>query len=413
MNLSEAIRATLWTIRTQKMRAFFTVLGTVMGVTFLIAVITLIEGMNSYMEKQVAAQIFGFNTATLSRRPSINVETDPAIVREYERRPRLTFADAEWLAARMETPGFFTVVSQSFGQVRGPDGTTVDRVMVSGASGTYFRVRDLAVEEGRIFTEDEADRGQPVVVIGREVADRLFEETNPVGRTVWMAGTPFRVVGVLEKQGSVLGLSMDNVAIAPVRSAINGSVKPRNSADQIIFKVPEPDLLAPAVAEIEGLMRIRRRLHPDTDNDFEVETPDAAIGFWKRFSGIILVALPALVGISLLVGAVVIMNIMLVAVTERTREIGLRKSLGAKPRDILLQFLVEAGTLSGAGGVLGIAAGAGLAALVAAVSPLPARLAPWSVALSLALAVGVGLAAGVYPAQRAARLDPITALRKD
>jgi putative ABC transport system permease protein len=183
--------------------------------------------------------------------------------------------------------------------------------------------------------------------------------------------------------------------------------------DEIDFKVADAALMAQGVAEMEGLMRLRHRLKPSDANDFEVETAEASLSFWTKISNVMFVALPGLVGISLVVGAVVIMNIMLVSVSERTREIGLRKALGAKKRDILLQFLIEAGTLSGVGGLMGIGLGFGLAALIAAVSPLPASVAPWSIGLGLFLGVGVGLVAGVYPSSRAARLDPIVALRQE
>lgn len=329
------------------------------------------------------------------------------------RRPRLTFEDAEWLRERMETPGVLAISSMNNGQVQGPGGRTLENVTVNGASAAYFQMRELELDEGRPFAEHEAARGVPVVVVGREVADKLFDGRNAVGRAVRVQGIPYQVIGVLEKQGTLFGFSMDNVVIAPARSPVNGFVNPYNVVDEISFKVPEASLIAPAMAEMEGLMRQRHRLRPLDPNSFELETAEASLGFWDKISQMMLVALPGLVGISLVVGAVVIMNIMLVSVSERTREIGVRKSLGARRRDILLQFLIESGTLSGVGGVLGIFAGIGLAALVSAISPIPARVAPWSVGLGIFLGVGVGLAAGVYPAYKAAQLDPIEALRKE
>ena len=413
MNFREAIRVALESIVAHKLRAFFTILGTVVGVTFLIAVITLIQGMNRYMTEEFAGQIYGFNTVMLRRTPSVNIEEGPGYWRELNRRPRLTFQDAEWLESRMETPGLLSVSSERGGTAIGPDGTTLEQVRLVGASAAYFRTRDMNVELGRVYSEQEADRGIPVTVIGKDVADKLFESTNPVGKTVRIQGFPYRVIGVLEKQGSLFGFSLDNVAIAPARSQLNGYVNPYNVLDEISFKVPDGRLLSPAMAEVEGWMRIRHRLPPGQPNDFEVETAEASLTFWTRISQVMFIALPGLVGISLVVGAVVIMNIMLVAVTERTREIGLRKALGARRRDILVQFLIEAGTLSGLGGALGILLGMGLAAIVSAMSPLPAAVAPWSIGLAIFLGVGVGLAAGVYPSTRAARLDPIVALRAE
>lgn len=413
MNYREAIRVALESILAHKLRAFFTILGTVVGVTFLIAVITLIQGMNAYMTEEFAGQVYGFNTVMLRRRPSVSVSEDRAQRREWSRRPQLTFADAEWIGRRMETPGVVAISSSRGGTVDGPSGRRLEGVFLTGASASYFRTRELEVELGRVFSAQEADRALPVVVIGREVADGLFDSTNPLGRTVRIQGFPYRVIGVLEKQGSLFGMSLDNVAIAPARSPLNGWVNPHNIVDEIIYKVPESRLLQPAMTEMEGWMRIRHRLRPGEGNDFEVETAEASLTFWTRISQVMFIALPGLVGISLVVGAVVIMNIMLVSVTERTREIGLRKALGARRRDILVQFLIEAGTLSGLGGLVGIGLGMALAAVVAAVSPLPAEVAPWSIGLAIVLGVGVGLLAGVYPSSRAARLDPIVALRHE
>ena len=413
MSLREAVRVAFEMILAHKLRAFFTILGTVVGVTFLIAVITLIQGMNVYMTEEFAGQVYGFNTVMLRRRPSVVMSDSPEQWRTWTRRPLLTFADAEWLASRMETPGLVSISSERGGRVTGPNARTLESVRITGASASYFRTRELDVELGRVFSEQEAERAVPVTVIGKDVADRLFESTNPVGKSVRMNGFPYRVIGVLEKQGSLFGFSLDNVAIAPAKSPVNGYVNPRNVVDEISFKVSEARFLAPAMAEVEGWMRIRHRVRPGEPNDFEVETAEASLSFWTRISQIMFIALPGLVGISLVVGAVVIMNIMLVSVTERTREIGLRKALGARRRDILLQFLIEAGTLSGVGGLVGIGLGAILASLVAAFSPLPAAIAPWSIVLAIFMGVGVGLVAGVYPSTRAARMDPIDALRHE
>lgn len=413
MNLLEAVSTALAMIRAHKLRAFFTVLGTMMGVTFLIAVVTLITGMDAYMKEDFAGKVYGFNSVMLRQRPSVIMNVDEETWRAWQRRPRITFDDARWLEERIQTPGILSISSETGGQVEGPDGTLLESVRVLGTSASYFRARDMGVDQGRVFSEQEAERGVPLVVIGQDVADRLFEGRNPLERTVRIDGFPFRIVGVLEKQGSLFGFSLDNVVIAPARSRVNGYVNPVNTVDEISFKVPEARLVAVASAELEGLMRQRHRLRPGESNSFEVETADESLAFWTRISQYMLIALPGLVGISLVVGAVVIMNIMLVVVTERTSEIGLRKSLGAKRRDILAQFMIEAGTLSGLGGAIGIGIGIGLAAIVEAMSPVPARVSPASIVLGIFLGVGVGLVAGVYPAYRASRLDPIVALRHE
>ncbi|HLL81368.1 MAG TPA: FtsX-like permease family protein, partial [Longimicrobium sp.] len=250
-------------------------------------------------------------------------------------------------------------------------------------------------------------------VLGEEVAKKLFEGLPVLGKEVRIQGFPFRVIGVMEEQGSLFGMSMDRMVVAPIRSPLNGSLFRNNIVEDIYFRVPDASLMARGQSELEGLMRVRHRLRPGVENDFMLETADEALGFWDKISSFLLLALPLLVAVSLVVGAVVIMNIMLVSVSERTREIGVRKSLGARRKDILLQFLVEAGTLSGAGGMLGIGSGIALAYAVSAISPIPARVSPGSILLAILLGIGVGLMAGVYPAYRASRLDPIVALRAD
>jgi len=414
MNTREAVRIALSMIRANKLRAFFTVLGTVVGVTFLIAVITLITGMNAYMKEEFAGKILGFNTINVRRLPSVGGgPPSEKVWREWLRRPRLTHDDARYLEERTRTPGRYAWAYDQNALVGDGRGKALENVNVVGASTNFFLVRELEIVRGRAFTQSEAERGVPVVVLGSEVANALFDGRPVLGKEVRIKNMPFRVIGVMAEQGSLFGMSMDRMAIAPIRSPLNGSVYPNNVVEDIYFRVPDAPLMGRAMAEMEGLMRARRHLRPQDPSNFILETADEALGFWDKISSFLLAALPGLVGISLVVGAVVIMNIMLVSVSERTREIGVRKSLGARRRDILLQFLVEAGTLSGVGGLLGIGLGIGLAYLVSALSPIPARVSPGSIGLAICLGVGVGLMAGVYPAYRAARLDPIVALRAD
>ena len=415
MRALEALRMALEAIRAHKLRGFFTVLGTVFGVTFLIAVITLIEGMNQYVEKEFKGAIYGVNTVTLRRRPSIVTDGDEGQWRAWNRRPRLTFDDAAWLEGKMQTPGVLALSADNSGKALGPRGREAENVRITGATASYFQVREMGLAQGRSFSRNEADRGLPVVVIGEDVAETLFEGRNPVGREVRLQNFPYRVIGVIEKQGKLFGMSLDNVAIAPIRSDLNGFVNNgrKNTVDEITFKVARDDQVALAKAELESWMRIRHRLRPDAPNDFELETADDSLGFWDKLRTILLLALPTLVGVSLVVGAIVIMNIMLVSVSERTREIGIRKSMGARRGDILLQFLFESSTLSGLGALLGIGVGILLAKAVQAATPLPASVAGWSIALAIFLGVGVGVMSGVYPAWRASRLDPIVALRSE
>ena len=414
MGVREAVRIALANIRANKLRAFFTVLGTVVGVTFLIAVITLIKGMDAYMEEEFAGRIFGHNTLLVRRFPEISGPTTEDTWREWSRRPRFTQDEARWLEQNLRTPGILSYSFDETTRVGDGRGRELEGVNVIGASAGFFRVRELEFQAGRPFSRQEVERGMPVVVLGMDVAEGLFPGRNPIGQTVRVGNFPYRVIGLLEKQGTLFGMSMDRMAIAPVTSRVNGGVFPRAGVvEDISFKVPRAALLPEAEAEMIGLARTLRGLRPREENNFSIETAESSLGFWQQISGFMIMALPLLVGISLIVGAVVIMNIMLVSVTERTREIGIRKSLGARRRDILLQFLIESSTLSGFGGLAGIGLGIGLAQLVTAVSPLPARVSGIAIGLAVLLAVGVGLAAGVYPAWRASRLDPIVALRAE
>jgi len=415
MGIREAVRIALAMIRANKLRAFFTVLGTVVGVTFLIAVITLLKGMDAYMEEEFAGRIFGHNTVLVRRIPEVGGgPTTEEVWRAWQRRPSFTQNDAEWLERNLRTPGILSYSYDQTSRVGDGKGKELSGVNVIGASASFFQVRELGIERGRPFTPNEAARGVPVVVLGVEVAEGLFEGRNPVGQTVRIGGFPYRVIGLLEKQGSLFGMTMDRMVIAPARSPINGGVfRGYNQVEDISFKVPRAELVPLAESEMIGLGRTLRRLRPNEENNFSVETAEGALGFWEKISSFMIMVLPMLVGVSLIVGAVVIMNIMLVSVTERTREIGIRKSLGARRRDILLQFLIESSTLSGFGGVAGIGLGIGLASLVSAVSPLPARVSGGSIWLALFLGIGVGMVAGVYPAWRASRLDPIVALRSE
>lgn len=415
MGIREAIRIALAMIRANKLRAFFTVLGTVVGVTFLIAVITLLNGMDAYMKEEFAGRIFGNNTVLVRRTPEMQSEPITEDTwREWQRRPRYTMNEAEWLGANMRTPGLLSYSYDQNAKVSDGRGRELQNVNIIGANANFFRVRELDFKAGRPFSANEAGRGVPVIVLGTEVAETLFPGRNPLGQTVRVGGDPYQVIGLLEEQGSLFGMSMDRMAIAPARSPLNGGVFPfANTVEDISYKVPSGELLPIAESEMIGLNRTLRRLRPAQENTFSVETAESSLGFWEKINGFLITALPLLVGISLVVGAVVIMNIMLVSVSERTREIGIRKSLGARRRDILLQFLIEAGTLSGMGGVLGIGLGIGMATLVSAVSPLPARVSGAAIGLAMFLGIGVGLMAGVYPAWRASRLDPIVALRAE
>ncbi len=280
-----------------------------------------------------------------------------------------------------------------------------------GVTESYFRIRKIDIAEGRVFAQPEVEHGSNVVVIGSEVADKFFAGLDPVGADHPGGGLPYRIIGVAASQGKVFGQSLDKFVIAPYTSQIKRVVNPHNVVDGIIVKAQDIPGMNEARAQVEALMRVRRHLHPGQPDNFHFETSDDVLSFWANISKILYTVLPALVSISLVVGGIVIMNIMLMAVSERTREIGIRKSLGARRRDILRQFLVEATALSTLGAALGIVAGIALAYIIKATTPLPADISVGWIVVAVFLGVGVGVMSGVYPASRAARLDPVAALR--
>jgi putative ABC transport system permease protein len=413
VNWREGVRLALVQIRAQKLKSFFAVVGVIIGVMFLMAVVSIVEGMNTYMEEDFANTIFGVNTVTLRRRPAVEMSGDPDLWRAYQRRPRLVFDDADAIRRGLNVNALVGVTSGGQGRISAPDGTEIENVQLAGASAEVFRIRNYKVDRGRAFTAPEDRLGAPVIVLGSEAANALFGALEPIGRTVEVQGVPFRVIGVLEEQGSLFGMSLDNMAIAPAHSAMSRFVSPHNTVDEILVRTQDEADLARAMTDIEAAMRVRHRLRPGEPNDFAIETAESTLEFWNRISRILLVAFPMLVGIGLVVGGIVIMNIMLVSVVERTREIGIRKALGARRRDIHMQVLVESATLSTAGAAVGVAIGVGLAQLVRAISPLPASVAPVWIVVSIVIATGVGILAGLYPAARAARLDPVVALRQE
>jgi putative ABC transport system permease protein len=411
VQLWEGISLAFQQIWTQKLKSFFSVLGVILGVMFLIVVVTVVQGLDQYVREDFTSKVFGVNTVTLRRWSSVNINTDMEEWRARMRRPRLYFDDAAAIRQRLSVPARVAVENDTGGDAVGDNGRSVTGVMIIGASPEIFTIRDLEIARGRAFTPQEADAGVPVIVIGSETASKIFEGLDPLGRTVRLRGFPYRVIGVLEERGSLLGQSLDNLAIAPARSPIQALTGPRGTVSDVLIQTLDPSRLSEAQLEVEGIMRARHRLGPGEPNDFSLETAEQAISFWNKISRILFLALPMLVSIALVVGGIVIMNIMLVSVMERTREIGVRKAIGARRRDIMTQVLIEAATLSTVGAILGVAAGIGIAMFVAAISPVPAAAAPKWIAVGVLLGVGVGVAAGVYPASKASKLDPVDALR--
>ena len=413
MRFSDVIRTALAQIRGNKLRSFFTLLGIIVSVTFLVAVIAIIQGMNAYVKENVAGAMIGTNAFQVRRTPmNVTGFVDEQLER-MQRRPRITRADAE--VVRAAVPDAQAVALQSGWPTPMADvswrNRTVGDVLMFGVTAEYQEVQDYRIATGRPLSDIDVLERRPVVVLGADLADKLFDAVTPVGQEVRILGERFSVIGVNEKKGQVLGQSFDGFAMMPISrfEMLYG----RRSTTTVSVKVATAEGVAPTMARVEEALRIARGLRPGDDNDFTIETSDALIEFWKTLTRVLFAIIPAVVSIGIVVGGIVIMNIMLMAVTERTHEIGVRKAVGATARDIERQFLVEAIALATSGGLAGVLIGWMLATTIAAASPLPARVTAWSVALALGLGAGVGILFGVYPARRAARLDPIAALRAE
>jgi putative ABC transport system permease protein len=413
VRLLEAVGMALRTLRSQKLKSFFSLIGVLIGVTFLIAVVSIVQGMNRYMVDRFANTLVGANTFELRQRPSIvtgNVTDDVWL--EWRRRPRITYADADYVRARLRMPATFAKFCEDRVSVH-YEGRVAKDINLVGTEASYFDIRNYEINAGRAFTPQEVQMGLPVLVVGHELAEKLLPGVDPVGKTVQIGGLPYRIIGVVAKQGTLFGISLDKFAVMPFSAPGRRLICPINVLDALIVRTDDPTVMQSALSQTEAIMRSRRALKPWQGNNFAFQTAEGALETWQKISKILFLALPGLVAISLVVGGIVIMNIMLMAVSERTREIGIRKALGARRRDILAQFVVEAAALSAAGGLLGIGFGLTLAFAVKALTPLPAAVAPWSVLAGMLLGIGVGVAAGVYPASRASRLDPIVALRAE
>jgi len=287
------------------------------------------------------------------------------------------------------------------------------QVLGHASTPQIFTIKDLKIVQGRAFSEEEETLGLPVVVIGQEVQQFYFPNIDPIGRELKVGGLPFRVIGVLDKQGTVVGVPLDRVVYAPLSSPMQRYTGARIALAGVTVQAPNSAQMDELTETVREVMRKRHKLHPSQEDDFVVETSASALGAWETIKKFLVLAGLVLPAIGLVVGAIVIMNIMLVAVAERTREIGIRKSLGARRRDIMAQFLVEAATLSTLGAMVGIGLGFGLSALIKSLTPLPSSVAAWSIAVAIVLGAGVGILAGIYPASRASRLDPIVALRAE
>jgi putative ABC transport system permease protein len=402
----EGILIALRAIWSSKLRSFMSVLGNIVAVTSIIAVVSLIQGLNATVTDAIVSEV-GADTFVVDRYGVTRSEEDFDKVRSN---PQITLRDAR--AIKKYSPLVQSVMAESSrpGQVAFRD-DLLESVSVRGVSAEYVNFSSYEAERGRLLSPSEVERNRNVVLLGWGTADRLFGQGDPLDKIIKIEGVHFRVIGVNEKKGSIFGQSQDEFAVIPLGTfqKLFGA----RASLQLNVRPVHPDLVEEAMQDATVALRIERRLKPKEKDNFGMLTSDSLLAIYHQATNGIFAVLVGVVALSLLVGGIVIMNIMLMVVTERTFEIGLRKALGAKRRDIMLQVLAESVTLSVAGGIVGTSLGFLLAWVISSLSPLPASVQPWSVALGIGITAVVGVVFGVYPAMRAARLDPIEALRRD
>ena len=399
----EMTRVALSAIWANKLRSFLTILGNIVAITSIITLVSLIQGITDEVRTVILSEI-GADAFRVDRRGLVMSEDDMERTRGN---PRITLADAE-AVRRFATSAVAVLAEADRNAEVSYREHVLDSVEIQGVTEDFGRFPTFNAEMGRLMTPTEVRRRRNVAVLGWDTADRLFPAVDPVGRRIKIRGVPFRVVGVSRPQGSMFGMSQDEFALIPLgafqrlfgsRSSLNLRVRPN-----------DPDEVQATIDETTLALRIERRLKATEEDNFGILTSDTALGLFNQATTGIFAVLVGVVSLALVVAGIVIMNIMLMAVSERTREIGLRKALGARRQDILHQMLAESVALSLLGGLAGTGLGAAAALALDRFAPVPATVHPWSVILAITLTGVVGLFFGLYPAARAAALDPIDAL---
>jgi putative ABC transport system permease protein len=401
--VNEAVSMGFDAIRAYKMRAALTILGVVMGIMTVIGMSSIVAGLNASMAKQIE----GLGSSVIFVRPQAPGENLPA--EEQRRRRALTQAEIQVIAERCPLCASISPLELNVASVIKYGNERVRDSQIFGTTPGYETVHEAYVQRGRFISEGDVARSAKVAVIGTDIQDALFPFVDPIDKEMIMDGARFRVIGVMERKGKFLFMNRDNVIIVPM-----GSMQKKDPRFNFIVADVKPvsaAALPRAIDQVRDALRRSRKLRFWEKDNFGIFTQDTLTDLYRQITGGIYMVMIAISSIGLVVGGVGVMNIMLVSVTERTREIGVRKALGARRRDVLWQFLTEAMTLTGVGGVLGIAIGGAISWLVNAFSPFPAVLQPVWVAVGFLTAIGVGLTFGLWPAAKASRLDPIEALR--
>lgn len=411
MDFSETFKLALTSIWVQKLRSALTLLGMIIGVTAVVVIVSLIQGFNRYVDEKIAG--IGAKSFSVRRFGFDDWRTTDTIAEAQRRNKEISFEDFDYLRERATQIGLIGAKANGTpSQVRYGN-ETMDSVNVDGLTSNILDIEKIEVAEGRFFTGADDLSSQNIAFLGADVATKLFPNSSAVGQEITIRGMPYRVIGVAVAKGTVFGRPQDIFINLPLRTYIKNFGPPvRQRGLYVVATAKDDNRFAEAVEETRSLMRVKRGLGYQEKDNFGVNTPDAIMGIRDRILGPIFIAAIAVPGIALVVGGIVIMNIMLVSVTERTKEIGIRKSLGARRRDILRQFLIEAITLSAIGGAVGVLIAWLAGRLITAIF-FPTYLSVTAVIVAVGISGLVGVLSGLLPARKAAMLDPIEALRAD
>jgi putative ABC transport system permease protein len=404
IDVKEGVTIAFLAIRSNKLRSFLTVLGVIIGITTIMAMISIIEGLNKSMKAQLAS----IGTDVLYVRPFSPGAFIGGFPDSLRHRPWFKPEDAE--AIRKYCDAVLAVAPLNFTQapIRYGEQETRSGVVV-GSTPDFLTTNNYGVTAGRYFTDAEVEHRAPVAVLGMDQVETLFPHGNSLGKSVYIGGRPFTVIGELERRGKFIGQSLDDMVLTPYTS-LEKNFGP--DLPMVLNAKPlSPELIDAARDQIIEVMRRQRRLRYSQGDNFAVFTDQSLVDLYKQITGAFYLVMVVISSIGLLVGGIGVMNIMLVSVTERTREIGLRKAIGARQRDVLWQFLVEAMTLTGTGGIIGVLMGLLAGWLIDVLTPLAFAVPPWGILVAFLSATSIGLFFGIYPAMKAARLDPVEALR--